>query len=160
MPPVYNKANNVYVKEDPASIFDYGVILKKEGESYSFVICHTMLADSMFTRLFFLNGAGTNYFDLFHSDTDIFGNEFYIWKVNWNPDKIRDNFRIIDSLEAEDKEDKDSDLIDNSAEADNNEKIENSTVENEEIQSSNDTNESLLEANLSEIEEDESESTA
>jgi len=97
---VYNKANNVYSKVDPNSPFDYGVILKKEGESYSFVISHTMIADSMFTRLFFFNGAGTNYFDLFHSDRDTFGNNFYIWKVNWAPERIRDNFRIIEFSET------------------------------------------------------------
>ncbi len=166
---VYNKANNVYVKEDPTSKFDYGIILKKEGESYSFVICHTMLADSMFTRLFFLDGAGTNYFDLFHSDTDTFGNEFYIWKVNWSPDKIRDNFRLVDSLESEEKgEEEEKEEEKDSSESLDEDLNENSTKEAEsgsieigdEIPSLNDTNESPLEANLSEIEDNESESTA
>jgi dolichyl-diphosphooligosaccharide--protein glycosyltransferase len=158
---VYNKANNVYVKEDPSSVFDYGIILKKDGESYSFVICHTMLADSIFTRLFFLDGAGTNYFDLFHSDTDTFGNDFYIWKVNWKPEKIRDNFRVVDSLENGDEDEKDlSELLDEDIKNDSTKEVETNSIEIDEVLVSNNTNESLLEANLSEFEDNSSESTA
>jgi hypothetical protein len=60
----------------------------------------------MFTRLFFLDGAGTNYFNLFSHKTDMFGNDIYVWKVDWNPNEIKDNFHVLEEDEA-------VDLIDN-----------------------------------------------
>lgn len=103
---VFSKDDEVYVRNKPDSGFNYGVVLKEEGGQYSFVLSDTQLADSMFTRLFFLDGAGTNYFNLFSHKTDMFGNDIYVWKVDWNPNEIKDNFHVLEEDEA-------VDLIDN-----------------------------------------------
>ncbi len=99
---VFSDGNNVYVRNYPESGFKYGIVLKKEGGQYSFILSDTQLADSMFTRLFFLNGAGTNYLKLFSHKTDMFGNDIYVWKVDWNRDKLEDNFHVIEHEEEAD----------------------------------------------------------
>jgi len=92
---VFSNLEDVYVRNNPESSFNIGVVLKKEGDEYNFLLSDPALADSIFTRLFFLEGAGTNHFELFSHETDLFGNDIYVWKVNWNPEEIKENFHII-----------------------------------------------------------------
>jgi hypothetical protein len=47
------------------------------------VIMDTVLADSMFTRLFYYKGIGLKHFDLVKEDTAINGDKILVWKVDW-----------------------------------------------------------------------------
>ncbi|PIN75627.1 hypothetical protein COV18_02155 [Candidatus Woesearchaeota archaeon CG10_big_fil_rev_8_21_14_0_10_37_12] len=49
----------------------------------SAIAANDALADSMFTRLFYMNGLGLKHFDLFARDNQLFGGPVYVWKVDW-----------------------------------------------------------------------------
>ena len=50
---------------------------------YKALIADPLLIDSTFTRLFFLDGKGTKYFEKFSDTTDITGSRIIVWKVKW-----------------------------------------------------------------------------
>ena len=58
------------------------VIIPEDGR-YIAVLSSKELANSMFTRLFFLNGQGTAHFEKFSDLTDITGGRIIVWKVDW-----------------------------------------------------------------------------
>ena len=58
-------------------------LIPRGEESYAAVLEHPLLAKSMFTRMFYLNGNGLKHFDKFSDVTDITGGRIIIWKVNW-----------------------------------------------------------------------------
>ena len=60
-----------------------GAAIVKIGESYSTIMMSPELVGSMFTRLFYFQGAGLKHFDHFYSDRDVRGTEIYTWKVDW-----------------------------------------------------------------------------
>lgn len=79
----YTNPSGINVQEYHDNTINVGMVLliNKDG-SYSSIYMAPQLANSTFTKLFYLDGHGTSYFDLFHesggSNTDI-----KVWKVNW-----------------------------------------------------------------------------
>ncbi|MEK6887276.1 MAG: STT3 domain-containing protein [Nanoarchaeota archaeon] len=67
--------------------FDNGIgqsiLLIKKGESYKIVISSTQLTRSMFTKLFYYDGAGTSNFEKFSDQTSINQERIIVWKVRW-----------------------------------------------------------------------------
>jgi asparagine N-glycosylation enzyme membrane subunit Stt3 len=61
--------------------FPYSIILTPAGES---IIASQELSRSVFTRLFFMNGAGLSHFRLFDQQTEITGSQIYVWNVSWD----------------------------------------------------------------------------
>ncbi len=51
--------------------------------TYYGLVADPLLIDSMFTRLFFLDGQGTTHFEKFSDTTDITGTRIIVWKVKW-----------------------------------------------------------------------------
>ncbi|MEM4260273.1 MAG: STT3 domain-containing protein [Candidatus Woesearchaeota archaeon] len=51
---------------------------------YKSLISSEELSQSIFTRLFYLEGVGTTKFEKFSDITDITGQRIIVWKVNWN----------------------------------------------------------------------------
>ncbi|MDA1196596.1 MAG: hypothetical protein O2779_01375 [Nanoarchaeota archaeon] len=51
---------------------------------YRAVLTHPKLAESMFTKLFFMNGHGTTYFEKFSDRSSFTGERIIVWKVNWD----------------------------------------------------------------------------
>jgi dolichyl-diphosphooligosaccharide--protein glycosyltransferase len=47
------------------------------------VMLSAQLSNSIFTKLFFFNGEGTEHFEKFHEATTIAGEKIIIWKVKW-----------------------------------------------------------------------------
>ncbi len=80
---VYFINGSLHKKTYSNPIFDYAVTLINRSNKYYVVVSDDLLADSMFTRWFFLNGQGVKYSSLFYETRDIFGNRIFIWKVNW-----------------------------------------------------------------------------
>lgn len=70
------------------SSIDLGLLLNVNNDgnttSYSAVISNPLLTDSIFTRLFFLEGKYTTHFEKFYDTSDITGTRIIIWKVNWD----------------------------------------------------------------------------
>ncbi|MEK6869444.1 MAG: STT3 domain-containing protein, partial [Nanoarchaeota archaeon] len=83
----YTSPSGINVREYNDNAINLGMVLliNKDG-SYSSIYMAPQLTNSTFTKLFYLDGHGTSYFDLFHESggpsTDII-----IWKVNWEGSK-------------------------------------------------------------------------
>ncbi len=63
--------------------FQQSILLFKNGESYSIMPSSTHLSQSIFTKLFFYDGAGTSQFEKFSDQTTINGEKIIVWKVKW-----------------------------------------------------------------------------
>jgi len=79
----YTNAQGINVKEYDKDTIGIGMILliNKDG-SYSSIYMAPELTNSTFTKLFYLDGHGTSYFDLFHESSGS-GTDIKVWKVNW-----------------------------------------------------------------------------
>jgi len=62
---------------------DISVALIPTQNGISSVFMTPSLAMSMYTRLFLYQGHGLKYFGEFDYEKSIFGNEIYVWKVDW-----------------------------------------------------------------------------
>ena len=87
---VYFENGSMVTKEYKNPVVNLGIALKESSNKYEVIISDTLLTDSIFSRLFFFNGQGTEYFDLFKSTTTVFGERIYVWKVDW--DKFLNDF--------------------------------------------------------------------
>ena len=75
----YFDGDTFQVKEYDENRIGYSVVLSGN----SLLLVQEDLVDSMFTRLFFLDGRGIENFEKFHDVTDVGGNRIITWKVNW-----------------------------------------------------------------------------
>ena len=79
----YTTPSGINVREYQSNTIGIGMILlaNKDG-SYSSIYMSPRLVNSTFTKLFYLGGHGTSYFDLFHESAGS-GTDIKVWKVNW-----------------------------------------------------------------------------
>ncbi|PIY59850.1 hypothetical protein COY95_04900, partial [Candidatus Woesearchaeota archaeon CG_4_10_14_0_8_um_filter_47_5] len=68
---------------DRENVYPLSIVLVQEGSSFKVIWCHPELVDSMFTRMFYLNGIGLRYFKPFSKQTSVVGEDIIIWKVDW-----------------------------------------------------------------------------
>ncbi len=61
-----------------------GAILYQDQGSYMLQMSDPDLADSIFTRMFFFQGAGLKYFKLLKHTTAVDGTNIYLYKLDWN----------------------------------------------------------------------------
>ena len=79
----------VFVENNTVEIYDQGnnavfdVVLIKNGNTYATMLAQTPLGGSLFTRLFYLDGAGVTKFSLFDDRTSVTGNRIRTWSVEW-----------------------------------------------------------------------------
>ena len=65
--------------------FAFGfMISEQEDGSHRGVVEVPILLESMFTRLFYFEGAQTSHFEKFYDQTNVFGVRIIIWKVLWD----------------------------------------------------------------------------
>jgi hypothetical protein len=91
---VYAAKKDLVEKKFDNSNVPYSVILIPNGDSFKSVICDPLLAKSMFTRLFYFNGHGSQHFKKFSDVTTFNGERIIVWTVNWKPDEIN----VIDEM--------------------------------------------------------------
>ncbi len=60
------------------------VFVPLENGNYRIILMDYRLVESTFTKLFYLQGHGSKYFDLFSERKQITGGQIYVWKVDWN----------------------------------------------------------------------------
>ena len=72
--------NELITKTYNENHLGYGLVLL--GES-SVLFMAPELTGSMFTRMFYLDGRGLNYFNKFHDTRDIAGSRIITWKLDW-----------------------------------------------------------------------------
>ncbi len=58
------------------------LIIDSDG-NYNILLLSPQLAESMFTRLFYYDGAGLKHFDMFSDIKDVTGARIIVWKVDW-----------------------------------------------------------------------------
>ncbi|PIN81809.1 hypothetical protein COV13_00255 [Candidatus Woesearchaeota archaeon CG10_big_fil_rev_8_21_14_0_10_32_9] len=63
------------------SQFTQDVLVYKDGTGYSSLVLDPLLTDSMFTKLFFLNGKGLEHFKKMKEVTSFRGEKIILWKV-------------------------------------------------------------------------------
>jgi len=65
------------------------------GEGFQSILMSPELADSMFTRLFFIEGHGLKHFKKFSDERSVFGGRVIVWKVDWEGTQanIMDEFK-------------------------------------------------------------------
>ncbi|HDP73524.1 MAG TPA: hypothetical protein ENN46_01020 [Candidatus Woesearchaeota archaeon] len=80
----YDEDGNSYVKEYDSPVLDLSVTLKERADgSYQIIVGDPLLRNSIFTRLFFLEGHGTKYFEQFSNIRDVFGQRVIVWTIDW-----------------------------------------------------------------------------
>lgn len=111
--PVLSPASVVYVTEKgveekkfTGDIFPYSIILvpdETNSETVYNIWAHPKVANSIFTRLFFLEGHGLKHFKRFDDRTDVTGARIMTWTVNWEPeDPIK--YYFVEKEEVKPKE--------------------------------------------------------
>ncbi len=80
---VYTTSTGIAKKSYDQDLAGFGIVLQITQDGYTSLFMAPELTDSMFTRLFFLDGHGIKYFDLFHSSEGMNNFKLSVWKVNW-----------------------------------------------------------------------------
>lgn len=93
---VYNHNGSFYKKEYDSDVYLGFALIEKEGTYYS-VYMAPIIADSMFTRLFFFRGMGLNRFELFDYKDSPFSGEIYVWNVDWDEKIIEEEVCLNES---------------------------------------------------------------
>lgn len=81
---VYVTQNEVLEKKFSGTTSGFSVVLIPDGDSYTFLATAPPQANSMFTKLYFLNGHGQTCFSKFDESKNINGGKIIIWKVDYN----------------------------------------------------------------------------
>jgi len=85
---VYVDKNDNFVEKKYANnTLPYSLGIVKKGDGYQAIMMSPQLAASMFTRLFYFDGAGLKHFDKFDHEVDISGQNIIVWKVDWEGKK-------------------------------------------------------------------------
>jgi asparagine N-glycosylation enzyme membrane subunit Stt3 len=80
---VYVTENGTEEKTFSGNLLPFSIVLIPKDNTYYSLVTHPALANSMFTRLFYLEGHGLRYFDKFDDQTGITGGRVIVWKVDW-----------------------------------------------------------------------------
>lgn len=78
---VISENNSLYSIENKNASLGIGLVL--DADNNRVLITSQELADSMFTRLFYLEGVGTRHFQKFSDKTTFTGLRIIVWKVKW-----------------------------------------------------------------------------
>jgi dolichyl-diphosphooligosaccharide--protein glycosyltransferase len=62
----------------------FAMTLLKQGENWAYVASSPGLEDSMFTRLYFMDGHGLSKFKKFSEQQSVIGNRIVVWDVDWD----------------------------------------------------------------------------
>lgn len=59
------------------------IVMWPSGDGLSAIASYAEIADSIFTRLYFMNGLGLKHFKLFSAEQQLIGGYVYVYKVDW-----------------------------------------------------------------------------
>jgi hypothetical protein len=82
---VYATKTDLVEKKFDKNTITASLALIPDGKGYSCLLTDPLLAKSMFTRLFFFDGHGSQHFKLFSDKTTFRGERITVWKVDWLP---------------------------------------------------------------------------
>jgi len=82
---------------------DVDVILIPDGKGgFNSILAQYPLGASLFTKLYYLNGYGTKYFEKFDDRSAVTGNTIKVWKVLWEPKENEILMEQLSQLKVED----------------------------------------------------------
>jgi hypothetical protein len=78
----YNN-NNIeeYVFDNPELGFD--IVIANKNETYMSLVCDPVFSESIFTKLFYLEGMTLDNFEMFYKTNSFTGDKIIVWKVKW-----------------------------------------------------------------------------
>jgi dolichyl-diphosphooligosaccharide--protein glycosyltransferase len=101
----------VYVTEDGTEenffggdVLPFSVVIIPAGAGYSSLITHPYLANSIFTRLFYLEGHGLEHFDKFSDRQGVTGGRIIVWNVDWEGTDPNVIYAKVEASEMESQE--------------------------------------------------------
>jgi dolichyl-diphosphooligosaccharide--protein glycosyltransferase len=101
---VYVTPEGTAEKKFSGSTLPFSLVLIPRGEEgFSTLIAHPYLANSMFTRLFYLGGHGTRYFQKFDDQYSSTNGRILVWKVDWEGTNQTIVYKAVESTEVLDK---------------------------------------------------------
>jgi hypothetical protein len=80
---VYVDKNGTLQEKEFKSDQSFSAVLVPSKNGYKSLLSHPLLAKSMFTRLFFMDGHGLEHFEVFDERMQPTGENIIVWKVNW-----------------------------------------------------------------------------
>jgi len=93
---VYVTENGTEEKLFEGNTLGFSVVLLPRGEAgYASVLTHPYLANSMFTRLFYMEGHGLSYFDKFDDQNGVTGGRILVWKVDWEGTDANEVYKAV-----------------------------------------------------------------
>lgn len=118
---VFPTKNGIDKMEFDNNTIGYSMALIPNGDQWNYVMMLPPLEDSMFTRLFYLDGHGLTNFKKFSDERSVIGNRIIVWKVDWEGTERNEVYFAEEETELE--------LVENLDETDVVEEIDNSDEE-------------------------------
>jgi len=75
--------DGIEVTKLESSTFGYTMLIDTV-DGYKLLVTHPLFADSLFTKLFYLNGRYVDHFDKFSDKQSVNGQKIVVWKVDWD----------------------------------------------------------------------------
>ncbi|MBD3303543.1 hypothetical protein GF343_00195 [Candidatus Woesearchaeota archaeon] len=80
---IYVDNNGTLQEKEFKSDQAFSAVLVPSKNGYKSLLSHPLLAKSMFTRMYFMDGHGLEHFELFDERMQPTGENIIVWKVNW-----------------------------------------------------------------------------
>lgn len=94
---VYVTENGTEEKFFEGNLLEFSMVLVPSGYGYSSLITHPYLSNSIFTRLFYLEGHGLEHFNKFNDKTGVNGWRIITWKVDWEGEDMNKAFKQVEA---------------------------------------------------------------
>lgn len=78
---VYEEDGEYSKTENSKNVIPISMVISNENGNYKTLLTHSLLSESLFTKLFFLEGRGTNNFEKIFDERDFRGTRVIVWKV-------------------------------------------------------------------------------
>lgn len=111
--PYENGTDEVFMDGDTVPM---SIVLIPGANGFSAILAQPVLANSIFTRLFYLEGHGLKYFDKFDDRRQVTGGRILVWKIDWNGTDRNTPYLAEPPSETKEIEDKPVETIDDSKE--------------------------------------------
>ena len=99
-PVAFTTEKELYTKEFDGNTFGLGfTVIPTSEDNVVVVLSSPQLVGSIFTRMFYMQGHGLKYFDLFNHQRGLTGTDIYVYKVDWEGNNATIVNEYADSLQ-------------------------------------------------------------
>jgi len=97
---VYIDQGEIREKRFSGNLLGLSVLFVPDGDGFKLLVASPEQANSLFTKLFFLDGHGTKCFELFDDRRSFSGGRILVWKVDWSCSQGNVVFKPKEELRA------------------------------------------------------------